>query len=276
MDPMIKAMARAWLIEHIDKLITEQGIDLYRQDFNMDPLGYWRGNDAPDRQGITELRHREGYLAFWDELRRRHPNMPIDSCASGDRRNDLETLRRAVPLLRSDYRFEPAGTQGHTYGMALWIPYYGTSVGASSDYVVRSHWCPWLGIGLDVRAKNPDWTRYHHLVAEMRTVMHYYQEGDYYPLTPYSLDNSVWMAWQFHRPDLGEGVVQVFRRAESPYCGAQFKLHGLDPAARYALTDLDVQDQTTTRTGQELLEQGLSVGITNKPAAVVLTYKKLN
>lgn len=28
--------------------------------------------------------------------------MLIDSCASGGRRNDLETLRRAVPLLRSD------------------------------------------------------------------------------------------------------------------------------------------------------------------------------
>ena len=68
-----------WLIEHVDKLITEQGIDLYRQDFNMDPLDYWRGNDAPDRQGITEIKHVTGYLAYWDELRRRHPNMLIDS-----------------------------------------------------------------------------------------------------------------------------------------------------------------------------------------------------
>ena len=32
--------ALRWLIEHIDKLITEQGIDLYRQDFNMDPPGF--------------------------------------------------------------------------------------------------------------------------------------------------------------------------------------------------------------------------------------------
>src|SRR5207249_1757817 len=46
--------ARAWLTDHIDKLLTEQGIDLYRQDYNIDPLGYWRGNDKEDRQGITE------------------------------------------------------------------------------------------------------------------------------------------------------------------------------------------------------------------------------
>jgi alpha-galactosidase len=45
--------ARQWLTEHVDKLLVEQGIDLYRQDFNMDPLGHWRANDAKDRQGIT-------------------------------------------------------------------------------------------------------------------------------------------------------------------------------------------------------------------------------
>lgn len=118
--------ARKWLTEHVDRLITEQGIDLYRQDFNMDPLALWQQNDAADRQGITENHHVTGYLAYWDELRRRHPNMLIDSCASGGRRNDLETMRRAVPLLRSDYIMEPVGNQGHTYGLSLWLPFQGT------------------------------------------------------------------------------------------------------------------------------------------------------
>ena len=59
-----------WLINHVDKMIIEQGIDLYRQDFNFDPLPYWRENDAEDRQGITEIKHVTGYLAYWDELRR--------------------------------------------------------------------------------------------------------------------------------------------------------------------------------------------------------------
>jgi alpha-galactosidase len=78
-----------WLVEHIDKLIVDQGIDLYRQDYNIDPLSIWRAADAPDRQGITENHYVTGYLAYWDELRRRHPNMLIDSCASGGHRNDL-------------------------------------------------------------------------------------------------------------------------------------------------------------------------------------------
>ena len=85
----------------------------------MDPLAYWRAADVPDRQGITEIRYVTGLLAYWDELRRRRPDMLIDTCASGGRRNDLETLRRAVPLWRSDYAFEPvrriaeSATTGH-------------------------------------------------------------------------------------------------------------------------------------------------------------------
>ena len=73
---------RQWLTDHIDQLLTQEGIDLYRQDFNIDPLSYWRGADAEDRQGITEIRHVEGYFAYWDELLRRRPGMLIDSCAS--------------------------------------------------------------------------------------------------------------------------------------------------------------------------------------------------
>ena len=40
--------ARQWLTDHIDKLLSDQGIDLYRQDYNIDPLSFWRGNDAAD------------------------------------------------------------------------------------------------------------------------------------------------------------------------------------------------------------------------------------
>jgi alpha-galactosidase len=134
-----------WVVNHIDGLIASQGIDLYRQDYNIDPLNFWRSSDAPDRQGITENKYVQGYLAYWDELIRRHPDMAIDSCASGGRRNDIETLRRAVPLLRSDYRSEPFFTQQcHTYGLSQWIPYYGTGVPDKDDYTVRSFWCPSL------------------------------------------------------------------------------------------------------------------------------------
>ncbi len=274
--------ARAWLVNHIDAFITREGIDLYRQDFNMDPLPYWRAADAADRQGITEIRHVTGYLAYWDELRRRHPGMLIDSCASGGRRNDLETLRRAVPLLRSDYQSfvgDPAyalGNQCHTYGLSSWVPYYGQGVYYNNDqllYAVRSHYSPAFGFCTDVRQAYTDWDLFRKAVDDWRRISANLL-GDYYPLTPYSLADDVWMAWQFDRPESGEGVVQAFRRASCIYVAASLRLQGLEPDASYELTNLDVPG-TAVKTGRELADGGLRVTIDQRPGAALVLYRKV-
>jgi alpha-galactosidase len=264
--------ARQWLTDHVDKLIKEQGIDLYRNDFNMDPLSFWRKNDAEDRQGITEIRYVEGFLEYWSELRRRNPGMLIDTCASGGRRNDLETLRRSVPLLRSDYIFEPVSQQCHTYGIAQWIPFYGTGVIKTDSYTFRSNMCPHVTACWDMRNKDLDYDSIRKLVNQWKEIGHYYI-GDFYPLTPYSLENDVWMAWQFNRPDIGEGMVQAFRRADSFYESARFKLNDLDPDANYTIENLDIPDKISM-SGQELMEKGLPIAIVDQPGAVVIVYKK--
>ena len=61
-------VARRWMTDLLLKRIEEYGLDWYRNDFNMDPLETWRHNDAPDRQGMTEIRYVEGLYAMWDEL----------------------------------------------------------------------------------------------------------------------------------------------------------------------------------------------------------------
>lgn len=270
--------ARQWLTDHIDKLIREQGVDLYRQDFNIDPLDFWRANDAMDRQGITEIRYVTGYLAYWDELRHRHPHMLIDSCASGGRRNDLETMRRAVPLTRSDYllqieKGEPLSQQSQTYGMALWLPYFGTGINGLDAYTFRSQMCPALAGTWDLRSKEIPYDLLRRLLAQWRRIGEYYF-GDYYPLTPYNLVADVWLAWQFDRPDLGEGMVQAFRRSNSSYESARFKLRGLDPEARYGVGDVDAPG-AQGMTGRELMEHGLMVNVKDQPGAAIILYKRV-
>ena len=83
---------------HIERL----GLDCYRQDFNFEPLGFWRSKDEPDRRGITEIKHINGLYRLWDALLERFPHLIIDNCASGGRRIDIETLRRSIPLWRND------------------------------------------------------------------------------------------------------------------------------------------------------------------------------
>ncbi len=277
-----------WLVNHVDKLIKDEGIDFYRQDFNMDPLAFWRAQDAPDRQGITEIRYVTGYLAYWDELRRRHPGMLIDSCASGGRRNDIETLRRSLPLLRDDYLFEPNSQQAHTHGISYWIPYHGTGTRFISAFVspvdaakgpaekidvnlFRSHMAPSLNACWDLRRTDLDYDELRRLTQQFERISPYYL-GDYYPLTGYGLGKDLWMAWQFDRPDLGEGMVQVFRREESPFETARFKLHGLEATAKYEVENLD--GKKVTLRGSELMQSGLFVSAEKPSSALVFAYRR--
>jgi alpha-galactosidase len=265
--------ARSWLTEHIDRFLNDQGVDLYRQDFNMDPLPYWRANDAWDRQGITEIGHVTGYLAYWDELRRRHPAMLIDSCASGGRRNDLETLRRSVPLLRSDYIFEPIGQQCHTYGISSWLPAYGSGMITSDTYVFRSVLCPFLNACWDVRRHDLDYSTLRALVKEWREIAPILW-GDYYPLTPYTLENDAWMAWQFDRPEAGMGVALFFRRENCPAQAIEVALQGVEPKARYevVLSTVVGQESVWDCLGEEL--GTLLVTIPKAPGSAILRYRR--
>ncbi len=263
---------REWLINHVDKLITEQGIDLYRQDFNMDPLDHWRKNDAPDRRGITEIRHVEGYFAYWDELRRRHPNMLIDSCASGGRRNDLETLRRAVPLLRSDYIMEPTGNQCHTWALADWFPFFGTGSSKTGDYEILSTLCPHYIACWDQRDDAIDFPRIRGLVDQWREYGKNYF-GDYHPLTAYSLDPAAWIGWQFHNPETGGGTVQVFRREKAEAASKRLPLFALDAEKQYRCWNTAAPDAVIVFPGSALLSPGLEIVLDAAPSAAVWRYE---
>lgn len=264
--------ARRWLVDHVDGLLEKHRIDVYRQDFNINPLDYWRAADLPDRQGVTENAYVTGYLAYWDELLRRNPHRWIDTCASGGRRNDLETLRRSVPLLRSDYWQDPVGQQCHTYGLALWMPYYGSGGPLADPYAMRSAICPAYRIGCDMQNREQDFDLLRRTVEQFRQIEPYLL-GDYYPLTPYSLAENAWMAWQFDRPEIGEGVVQAFRRSECAEEVIRLRLRGLDDGSEYTVADLD---RKTPRqfVGRALMDQGLPARSSPRPGALLLVYKK--
>ncbi|MGC4055894.1 MAG: alpha-galactosidase [Paludibaculum sp.] len=262
-----------WVTEHISNLIQTQGIDLYRQDFNFEPLKLWRAADTEDRQGITENKYVVGYLSYLDELRHRFPRMLLDNCASGGRRDDLETLRRAVPLWRSDYAYDPEPMQQFTYGMALWIPYFGSAFNSLDPYIFRSQMTPALSIGMVPERYQNGLPRMQALLTQWRRVAELYA-ADFYPLTPYSTEKSSWLAWQFNRPERGDGVVQAFRRADNAFELAKFPLRGVDTTATYRITNLDTA-RSLLLSGRELSQAGLPVTLTAHPGSALLLYEKM-
>ena len=273
--------ARQALTDLVSNIISEAGVTCYRQDFNTDPEPFWKAADAPDRIGISEIRHIEGLYAFWDELLARHPGLIIDNCSSGGRRIDLETISRSIPLWRSDYQctpnFQLAGMQGQTHGLARWVPLSTGCVDRPDTCAFRSAFGAGIVSCLMPSDRVPP-TEFpvecvRRMMAEQFALREHFL-GDFYPLTHYRTENDVWMAWQFDRPEIGEGLVQVFRRTESPYESAHMKLHGLDPDASYAVENLDTEI-TTKMTGQELLCPGLGVSLSRQPDCAVFTYRRI-
>jgi alpha-galactosidase len=193
-------------------------------------------------------------------------------------------MRRAVPLWRNDWRNTAASMQAHSYGLALWLPLSGTGLGpgsftpggcAPSQYDFYSCMLPFLNLVWDVRLKNVDFDLQRRLIGNFRQAAKYYW-GDYYPLCAYSLAEDQWMAWQYNMPESGEGMVQAFRRIDSPYLACQYKLRGLEPESRYDYWFIDSPESKTAVTGRELMEKGLILQIDERPGAALILYARRN
>ena len=94
--------------------------------------------------------------------------------------------------------------------------------------------------------------------------------GDYYPLTAHSTADDVWMAYQFHREDLREGMFLAFRRPENLRPSICLRLGGLRPEAQY---ELDLEGDQRILTGAEL-GSGIEVTIERAPGSLLGIYRQ--
>jgi alpha-galactosidase len=271
-----------WMTDRMCNLVATMKVDVFRSDFcHEDPTGFLRPGEEADRQGMREIRFVEGWYSLWDELLGRNPGLIIDNCSGGGRMIDLETMKRSIPLWTSDYQvFATAkitDTQAQTFGSLFWLPISATGGHKPTTYNFRSCMRAAANFGYFSMSPIPDgfpaeWAR--KTLTQYEAVRKYYY-GDFYPLTEYSRDDSVWMAYQMHRPDLDEGLVMAFRRAQSPDSKARFALVGLEAEGDYSIANLDAGAEVKIA-GRELLEEGLAVEMQDPMSASVITYRRLS
>jgi alpha-galactosidase len=276
--------ARKYMTDLLSGFIREWGVDIYRQDFNFEPLLYWQEADAEDRVGMTEIRHIEGLYAMWDELRRRHPGLAIDNCASGGRRIDLETTRRSFPLWRSDFSDVGGpkygqglhiGDQLQTAGLSRWVPLHTAAVWTFTPYAFRSAMSTGIVPYCNIREETFPLEQAKKAIAELKSLRPFFL-GDFYPLfMELTTDPNAWCAYQFDRPDLGEGFAVYLRRHESQFVTMEAYLKGLDPVAVYEVgvtSTFDVPPRQRM-SGADLLH--FKITIEEKPGSMLLRYKKV-
>ena len=240
-----------WIQEAVYGIIAKHNIDVFRQDFNMDPGPVWREMDAADRVGIAESRHIAGMYKFLDEMRAKFPNILQENCASGGRRIDIEMISRAHTYCRSDYYIGPKPNdtafilgQNATLNLMPYLPFQGCEfncVPVGDDYAAFSIISSGTVItpsdfdgGILRRKITDSETAWFKKVFDTAVRMRPFYMGDFHPLTDEtSAGNDVWCAWQCDRPDLRAGFAIFFRRGASAEDSRAFLLSGIDPTANY-------------------------------------------
>ena len=288
----------AWTLGRITKMMGENAVDLYREDNNSNPAQAWRILDARDterlhlpRKGINENKCIQGHYRLWDGIIAfcaKHGKCTyVDSCASGGGRNDIESMRRGVPFMRSDFdRTTIPMRLSQTWGFCKWIPFHGSSTkdtvgqleeakgGGSDAYVVRASYLPIYNFG-GMFSHNPDldFDLMRRNYAEWKSVRHLLTR-DYYTLTPWhgTTFQEGWTALAYDAPERGESLILAFRmvNAESP--DFQAKLPFADPSADYTLTDAD-SGKEQCLSGWEL-RRGLTITLPNKRSSALIRMKR--
>ncbi|MBR7092581.1 MAG: alpha-galactosidase [Clostridia bacterium] len=228
-----------YITDTVSDAIRDNGIDWYRQDMNTNPLRVWIHNETPERVGVLENLYCQNLLRYWDTLRERFPDVWQDTCASGGRRIELETLRRAVPLCKSDYNaVDPCVTAAFHHSLYQWVPYF-ASLGMRQTgtlYELAVHMALFIGVSVDVRQPQ-DYDRLNRFLLAYKQLAPYVW-GDYYEPLGYTRDPRLLTAYQFDRPEQADGLLGVIAHDGCRMRAAALPLQGVDPAAVYRVREL--------------------------------------
>ncbi len=257
--------------EYLLNSMKENGITVYRQDFNFAPLEYWQAADNEyydGRTGICENHYVTNLYRFLDYITENIDGLIIDNCASGGKRLDLEMTYRSIPFWRSDYNcsYHPDlfdATQSHTYGISFWLPITGSAQYMMNEYSARSDIMPLMLMDFTAHT-HPDFS-YHN---EQRALM-----GEkYYPLDFGSFDKDKMLAMQFSTDDALSGTALVYKRAQVTDTEYTVRLNGLVPDKTYKVYDVDAENMFYTLTGEELMNEGIILSLPEGEKAFILMF----
>ncbi len=267
--------ANLFMCEYIDASVKANGVDFYRQDFNIEPGVYWEKADRDlydGRKGFCENKYVVGLYKYLDYLTEHNPGLLIDNCASGGRRIDLEMSRRSIPLWRSDYNCVdypdlPEACQYQTYGLSLWLPLSNCGNDwTTGEYDYRSFLGPIIECYPSFLNGDPD--GYKKFTSEYEKIKGYFLKN-YYPLTSCTMSDRQTAALQFG--DENEGVILVFARSKTKNGAKTLIPSGLKENVRYTLNTIE-GEAVCQKDGGQLLKDGFSLN-TEKRTAYIVVYK---
>ncbi|MBO5421763.1 MAG: alpha-galactosidase [Clostridia bacterium] len=263
--------ATDYLIDYISTFLKENGVSVYRQDFNFSPDVFWNQADKKyygKRTGITENHYVTNLYRYLDGLCENVEGLIIDNCASGGRRLDLEMTRRSVPVWRSDYNCNPhenilEATQFQTFGLSFWLPLSGTVAYSESEYAARSSIMP-----MSLETFGTIHGEHYGEYINQRSMMN----GYYYPLSSGSYYSDRMLAMQYSDYSAQSGMALVYKRADVTDSEYTVKLNGLSAETVYRVYDYDSPENVSEITGDELMTKGITLNLPEGEKAFIIMF----
>ena len=267
-----------WTANRICKTLRENKVEMYREDNNFNPGEIWPMLDAAqgeDRRGISECKFIDAHYRLWDRILECTTSYGgcafVDSCASGGGRNDVESLRRGVPLLRSDSdRTSTVLRLSMTSAFNKWVPFCGANTkeklaqldatGKNDVYIWRASYLPALNVDSQfVQDPDMDFDMLRFGLREWKSINRYLLK-DLYVLTPwnYREDKTGMNAFCYHDDEDGTGILLAFRREECGMSTLNVHLPFAKEANTYVFTDEDTKEVITVD-GATAVNRGLTL-----------------
>ena len=284
--------AFAHVLGHLDDLLADHDIAYVKWDMNRDHV-QGSGSDGAAGTHAQTL----AVYALLDELRRRHPNVEFESCASGGGRIDHEILRRTERVWTSDCN-DALERQTIQRGASMLVPpeVMGAHIGPTRSHTTgRVHTLAFraatalfghLGVEWNVSRLDDDRRR---ALAEVITLHKRFRpllhSGD---VVRFDTD-AAYCAHGVYDADRSEGLVSFAQLTTAPSLTPPLlRLPGLDPDGRYRIEHVPLPDERwgvalsqpswlaegVELTGRQLAAHGIRPPVLHPESAVLFTLRR--
>lgn len=229
-----------YLIELIGGFIKRYRLKWSRWDYNIDPLAYWEAHDPTLK---IQFEYMKGLYRVLDQLMCKYPHWMVEGCASGGRRIDIGTMKRAHTFWFSDQTVNPFLCRymqaranrflpGHLLNSAVAVDLNNGDRGFN-DTSILSRMLGKLAFDGDIASWSAEWTRRAaDWVREFKDIRHLLVQ-DFYQLTQTPVSIADWDAVQFISYSQEEGVVFVFAGLTGG--PRTIRLEGFNTSKRYKI-----------------------------------------
>lgn len=273
--------AQEGIIQIISYWVEKLGLRWIRWDYNIGPKPFW---ESADKTGKIQFKYVEGLYRVLDKLMEKYPNLLIECCASGGRRIDLGTLKRAHTIWFSDHtddpnicRFMQSGANrflpGNLLNSAVPTPLGGGDAGRGIvDFLSRMTGA--FSVDGDITSWSPKQIQDVKRLIEIYKGFRHLLVQDFYPLTPHPRLPDEGEAFLFVSRDKREAILLAFRMPEEPVKRV-VRVRGLLPNAVYEVKNLfswlkEGKAEFMKRKGKTLVDKGLLLDLSGDCALYFL------